>query len=370
MNKSKIAIIGIGKLGLCLALNLERKGYHILGVDVNEHYLQQIDNKSLQSSEPMVMELLKNSQNLTTTTQLNNLIAYEPHCIFVVVSTPSLSNGKYDHSIIESLVKQLLALPKPTHTTHFVINSTVMPGYTATVAQRLNPHNYEVIYNPEFIAQGRIIRDQLQPDQVLIGADRETAAQAVADVYRTLCENEPTYCIMSPISAEICKIATNCFLTTKISFANSIGDLALTVNAEPDKILAAIGADRRVGPQYLRYGFGYGGPCLPRDNRALGVFAEEAGMELLLSTTTDEVNRRHLDFQVQQYLQQHPVTETIIFNTVTYNALTPSIIESQQLALAVRLATAGRKVLVRDAAEVIKKVKVLYGDLMQYEVIC
>jgi len=364
-----IGIIGIGKLGLCFALNLERTGYRVMGTDINETYVELVNDKKLISYEPQVEEYLKASKHFTASTQLSDILHSDCEFIFIVVATPSLPNGKYNHQQVEAVLSELMAFGKAEKQRHLVLMCTTMPGYSDTMAERLAPYNYTVSYNPEFIAQGSIMRDQQEPDQVLIGEPNPEVGQKLEDIYRNMCLNEPTFCRMSRLSAEICKIATNCFLTTKISFANSIGDLATKVGAEPDKILSAIGADKRIGGRYLKYGFGFGGPCFPRDNRALGVFAEESGYELLISKATDEVNSRHLDFQVQQWLCAYPKEEQIVFDHITYKKGSTMIEESQQLALAVKLAQAGRKVKVQGPQVVMEEVKGIYGDLLEYEIV-
>jgi nucleotide sugar dehydrogenase len=226
-----------------------------------------------------------------------------------------------------------------------------------------------VSYNPEFIAQGNIINDQLHCDHVLIGEAEKESGDLLESIYKKFCLDNPVFCRMSRLSAEICKIATNCFLTTKISFANSVGDLALKAGAEPEKILAAIGADNRIGADYLKYGFGYGGPCFPRDNRALNLYAKQLAYPLLIGEATDEVNRRHLLFQIEKYLSSYPDGEPIVFEGIAYKKGTTIIDESQQLALAVQLAAKGKKVHIKESGVVIEALKTLYGDLFQYEAI-
>jgi UDPglucose 6-dehydrogenase len=366
--KAHIGVIGIGKLGLCFALNLERAGYQVTGLDVDAAYVAKLNAKTLHSPEPQVGELLGQAQSFHATTDWNRLFSPDISLYFIVVATPSLSEGGYDHSQVDAVVAEFEKRGKAAETRHLVVMCTTMPGYCDAIAPRLAALNYELSYNPEFIAQGTIVRDQQYPDQVLIGEASPQAGDAIQSVYEKMCRNQPTFCRMSRISAEIAKLATNCFLTTKISFANSIGDLALQVGAEPHKILAAIGADKRIGLRYLNYGFGYGGPCFPRDNRALALFGKQAGMEVLLSQATDEVNRRHLDFQFQQYCMHHPPEETIVFQSVTYKPGTPILEESQQLALALRLAQAGRKVRIVDMQPVISALQILYGDLFEYQI--
>ncbi|NQX97511.1 MAG: UDP-glucose/GDP-mannose dehydrogenase family protein [Flavobacteriales bacterium] len=365
----KIGVIGIGKLGICLALNLERKGYAVTGVDNNSQYVDIVNNKQLTSSEPGVVEYLSTSKNFVASTQLDNVLIDDIKLIFIVVDTPSVSDGGYDHSQIETIANQIIANGKSIEEKHLVINCTTMPGYCDTLAEKLKPYNYTVSYNPEFIAQGSILKDQVSPDQVLIGEDSGIAAELIEKVYANLCDNTPQICRMSRVSAEITKLATNCFLTTKISFANAVGDLAIKVGAEPDKILNAIGADKRIGHAYLKYGFGYGGPCFPRDNRAFGRYGRDNNLTMLLSEATDAVNQEHLTFQFNQYLNQYQPNETILFDSVTYKKGTTIIEEAQQLALAIKLAEAGRSVLIKESIEVVELLEKQYPDMFIYKVV-
>jgi UDPglucose 6-dehydrogenase len=362
-----IGVIGIGKLGICFALSAERKNYRVFGVDVSQSYVDQINNKSLVSNEPSVTEYLQQAKNFEASTKLKDLVREDLTLLFVFVATPSLPDGSYDHSQIEKISDELITFEKRAQTVHLVIGCTTMPKYCDKLAEKLAPYNYTVSYNPEFIAQGNIIKDQQYPDQVLIGEANEEAGDKIQTLYTALCENSPTFCRMDRTSAEICKIATNCFLTTKISFANSIGDLAIQTGADKDKILAAIGADSRIGSKYLKYGFGFGGPCFPRDNRALGKFAAENNYQLLISEATDEVNKRHLAFQLEQYLNEYPEGATITFDGISYKKGSNLLDESQQLALALALKKQKRIILIREQKEVIASLEKLYPNLFIFE---
>lgn len=361
-----IGVIGIGKLGLCFALNLDHAGFEVTALDKDAEYVAQVNDRTLKSNEPQVEEMLANAGNVYATTDVQEFLETGVHLIFVVVATPSLPDGSYDHSQVDAIAERL-ETAAPGRPLHLVIMCTTMPGYCDQLAERLAPLGISISYNPEFIAQGTVVRDQQYPDQILIGEANVEAGNAIEAVYHRVCKNTPVYCRMSRLSAEIAKIATNCFLTTKISFANSIGDLATRVGAEPEKILSAIGADQRIGPRYLRYGFGYGGPCFPRDNRALGIYGDQQGYPVKISEATDAVNQQHLEFQFQQYLSLYGPEQEILFDQVTYKPGTTILEESQQLALAVKLAQAGRKVRVREQAAVVEELKRLYGDLFQYQ---
>tara|TARA_R110002110_G_scaffold129820_1_gene309956 strand:+ start:5509 stop:6594 length:1086 start_codon:yes stop_codon:yes gene_type:complete len=360
--ENKISIFGVGRLGLCFALNLERKGFDILGVDISEDYVELLNSKSLNSSEEGVDDLLSSCTNFKATTDTLSGLKHS-NILFALVATPSLPNGKYDHTQLVRLVDELKSHGRQEETKELAIGCTVMPGFCDQLQTELEEYNYNVSYNPEFIAQGTVIRDQLYPDMVLIGSRNDVSADKIRKVYERLVENKPTYATMAPISAEICKIALNCFITTKIAFTNMVGDLATKVGGEPQSILDAIGADQRVGSKCTRYGYGYGGPCFPRDNRALGVYAKEQDCSIHISDATDECNANHLKFMVDNF-----EGDEIKFTCVTYKPESTILEESQQLAYAVALANKGVTVTISERPEVMKELKKLYGGLFNYAV--
>lgn len=363
----KIAVLGVGRLGLCFSLNLEQAGYEVCGVDISDKYVKSLNDRTFISPEPEVSALLGKSKNFSATTHIAEVLKDDCKLLFIMVATPSKQDGSYDHSQIDRIAGTLINFGRRDERIDIVIGCTVMPGYCSQLAETLRPYNYTVSYNPEFIAQGSIIRDQLYADQVLIGEADETIGDAIEGIYKKLCRSSPTICRMDPLSAEICKLATNCYLTMKISFANSIGDMAKTAGADEQKILAAIGADSRIGSKYLSYGFGFGGPCFPRDNRALLLAAKKLNMELPLSEATDKINKAHLQFQLNHYLNNTDPAQKIVFDSVAYKKGTTILEESQQLALAIQLAKAGRIVHIKENSIVITQLKQLYGSLFSYE---
>ena len=364
-----ISIIGVGRLGLCFALTLEKAGYNVVGVDVREEYVESLNNKTFTSPEPSVDEYLRECKNFTATTSLEAALSHA-RVIYTVVATPSLPSGRYNHQQIDDLVDALRDLGPQQTQKHLVICCTTMPGYTDTVAERLQDYNYVVSYNPEFIAQGSIIRDQEKPDMVLIGEANEECGNELETHYHRMTSNNPQISRMSPLSAEITKLSVNCFCTTKIAFANMIGDIAIQTGAEPDKILNAIGSDSRIGPKNLRYGFGYGGPCFPRDNRAIGIFAKDVNLPALISEATDEMNRQHLQYQISTFVEHDDPNAVYVFSNdlgyepqanevpvapITYKAGTNILEESQQMAFAYGIADKGFHVKIVDTEEVISR---------------
>ncbi len=203
----------------------------------------------------------------------------------------------------------------------------------------------------------------IEPDMVLIGGDGD-ANDKLAKHYRNFLTNDAPIHMMSRIEAEITKISLNCFLTTKIAFANSIGDIVNRVGGNPQTVLKAIGSDTRVGHKFLRWGHGFGGPCLPRDNRALCHFADSIGFKHRIGETTDFVNKLHIDELINYLINLNVENKPFYFDSIVYKKGTMLLEESQQLLLARKLAERGYKVIVHDIPEVLK---MLSADTLLFE---
>ena len=351
MNK-KVSIIGIGKLGICFGLNLKKAGWEVIGIDNNQEYVKQLNLGTFKSDEEGVNDYLQNYPLDLYSTDIEKAI--ESDIIFIVVPTPSTPDHKYDHSYIEKIKNQLISLGLQKSRKDLIINCTTFPGYCDQLQKELEELNYKVSYNPEFIAQGTIIRDQLYCDNVLIGEHDVEAGNKICEVYKTFVLSEPIYNRMSRTEAEITKLSVNCFLTTKISFANMIGDIASRYDCSGKKILAAIGTDSRIGTKYLMPGFGYGGPCFPRDNRALAKCAEDVGISAEISKATDRMNKLHLEYQIDDTIRKYnKQTDFIEIEYLTYKKESVSLEESQQLEYAKRLNELGYKLKINDKRQAV-----------------
>jgi nucleotide sugar dehydrogenase len=226
---------------------------------------------------------------------------------------------------------------------------------------------YVVSYNTEWVAQSSILYNQSYPDLVVIGEGDRVAGDKLDAVYDRICSNKPPHHRMDRLSAEITKVSLNCFMTAKITMANLIGDVAVASGVDPAPILKAIGGDRRVGDKFFSYGFGYGGPCFPRDNKAIIHYCSKVGVDPLLHQSISAYNNKHLDFQVQQFIKANPdKNKPVIFDSVTYKRGVTIIEESQQLLYAVAIARLGYKVIVKEHPEVIRQVSEVYGNLFCY----
>ena len=360
-----ISVIGIGRIGLCFSLTLERGGYNVLGVDIVEDYIKKINSKKLISPEPNVEQYLRESKNMAATIDLKRAIEFS-NIIFVTLRTKSLPSGKYDHYQIENLLDSLIQLGRQIIQKDLIICSNVCPGYSNEIQNRLKDFNYVVSFNPEWVAQGSILINQEYPDLVVIGEDNKNSGDKIEKIYKNICSNVPSVHRMDRLSAEITKVGLNCFLTAKITYANMLGEIAIQSGVDPNPILEAIGGDSRINTKYFKYGFGYGGPCFPRDTRALVYYGNKIGIDPIMIRAIMEINKNHLDFQVEEFMKNNDKSEPVIIDSVTYKKGTIIIEESQQLLFVVKLALNGYEVIINEHSDVIDQIKKEYGDLFKY----
>jgi nucleotide sugar dehydrogenase len=360
-----LSVIGIGRLGLCFCLTLERAGYKVVGHDILEEYVDKINNRDFFSHEPGVNEMLARAKNFLATSDISAAVKHA-NIIFVTVASFSEPDGRYDVSQVDSVVNSLISLGKQKNRKHLVVCTNVNPGYSDTVYERLADFNWDVSFNPETIAQGTILKNQSEPDCVYIGSDTPELASQIEAVYTRACDNSPSIHCMDRLSAELTKVSLNCYLTCKISFANMVGDLALKIGADPAKVLEAVGSDSRINNKFFRYGFGWGGPCFPRDTRAMIRLAENNEMPHDLCVASNTINEKHLDFQVETFLQTgQKKYET---DSVTYKKGTVILEESQQLKYAEALAKNGIEVDIVESEAVVKELENSHPDLFNLKV--
>jgi UDPglucose 6-dehydrogenase len=344
-----IGIIGPGRLGICFALLLEKIGHSVVVSDIRKSYVDSINNKNIESNEPQVKELLNASTKLKAVYK-NSQVIEQCDLIFAIVSTPSTPSGRYNVSSLEEIVQEF-ASRKDVKGKTLIITSTTNPGDCEKFQSHLKDAGVNLLYNPEFIAQGSIITDIQTADMVLIGGTDQQSINAVILLYSELQSKNPNIHCMSLTAAEVVKIAINCYLTTKISYANIVGQVLVSSGLENEMkaVLSAIGNDTRIGTKYLNFGHGFGGPCLPRDNRSFGNYATSLGIEFNLGNQIDEFNKSHLGFLKQYYINKNVNNLPFYFKYVSYKESTDIFDESQQLALCKELLKDGFLVYIEDS---------------------
>jgi len=372
----KVSVIGLGKLGSCLAVCLASKGYGTIGLDVNKDMVDAINAGKAPVMEPRLQELLTASKGKLTATSSFEEIIDNSDITFLVTPTPSEPDGHFSDRFLKSALESLAtALKKSSKEYHlFVITSTVSPGNTDETliplieqcsGRRVN-EGFGICYSPEFIALGSVINDFLNPDLVLIGESDPRAGDQLTSIYHVVCENKPHIARMSIISAEIMKISLNSYITMKISFANSLANICEMIpGADIDAISRALGADKRISPYYIRGGPAYGGPCFPRDNKAFINFASKFGHKARLAETTDEVNQFQVQHLTDLVLEHLPEDRKVSVLGLAYKLNTPVIEESASIKTIQGLLGKGVKITVYDplAAD---NTRVVLGDSIDY----
>ena len=349
----KIGLIGAGRLGICLALLIEKVGYSVIASDVREDYIKDIRQGVIGTTEPDVHDLLWSSKNIEFTTD-NDKVILESDIIFTLVATPSLDDGSYDVSNVDDVVSDFQRLGwKPKDSLigkSLVVGCTTKPGDCDIFQEKLSEVGVDVFYNPEFIAQGSIIKDLQNADMVLIGGYGHHIPVLEKIYYGIQGEPYPYIHNMSTKAAELTKIAVNCFLTTKVSYANQVGQVMIKdgMESEVDIVLNAIGSDSRIGTKYLGFGFGFGGPCFPRDNRAFAAYAQAVGVNHAIGETTDNFNNEHSNFLRDYYVNKNLEELPFCFKYLTYKAGIDILTESRPYDLALALLEEGYKVYCLD----------------------
>jgi UDPglucose 6-dehydrogenase len=291
-------------------------------VDVNAARIAAWNSDSLPIFEPGLDEVVKRARgrNLFFSTDIECGIR-DADIIFVSVNTPTKTFGEgagraADLQYWEKTARQILA-----HSggDKVVVEKSTLPVRTAQAMDRILNSNarglrFEVVSNPEFLAEGTAIQDLLQPDRVLIGSHETPsgvrAREAVADLYASWVPRERI--IQSNIwSAELSKLTANAFLAQRISSINSISALCEVTEADVDEVAYAIGTDSRIGPRFLRASVGFGGSCFHKDILNLVYIAESYGLHEVARYWESVV--RMNDWQENRFVRRMLAS---MFNTV------------------------------------------------------
>ncbi|HEU0210223.1 MAG TPA: nucleotide sugar dehydrogenase [Candidatus Udaeobacter sp.] len=353
-----IAVIGLGKLGGSMAGCLASRGFNVIGVDVSQKAVDALNAGRAPAQETGLDELIGNNRKRVRATMSHEEAILSTDLSFVIVPTPSDTRGafslQYAAYAFEAIGK---ALAKRDRYHTVVLTSTVLPGSTRygllpileEFSGKKCGKDFGLCYSPEFIALGTVIRDYLNPDFFLIGEFDERSGTAVESVNSRVAINNASSKRMSIENAELAKISLNSYVTLKISYANMLADICERIpGGDVDVVSDAIGMDKRIGRRYLTGGFGYGGPCFPRDNLALDFLGQQLSASTHLLQVNDEYNRtispRFVD-KLEPYLHDR---STVAVLGLAYKPQSHVIEESPGIYLCRTLAGRGLRVLGYD----------------------
>lgn len=345
----KIGIIGVGKLGLVYALSFERNNCMVWASSYKCDYVENLQQKKTDSVEPGVADMLRNSKNIVFTVDNHHVI---DNCdvLYVMVATPSLPGGNYDVSAIDLVVEDLLQHRGDVQNKILVIGSTINPGDCSKFQQKLQDRGVHVVYSPTFAAQGTVVYDIENPIAVSFGSTNQTAIDRCLAIFKKIIPEKTQIFRLHPTTAEIMKLAANCYGTLRINYYNMIGKILLTCGLEQDIEHANAylnDVDRRKNK--LRFGFGYGGPCYPRDNRSFLHFTETIGVDNQISQLNDEMNQAHSQFLADYLDKKNTDRIPFYFPYLSYKPGVKIFEESNQLAVCKVLLSKGARVYVEPS---------------------
>ncbi len=372
----KVSVVGLGKLGLGLALCLADSGFETLGVDVNENVVKGINAGETPIIEPQYQELIKKLGNQFRATLSHAEAIEKTDITFILVATPSIGDGRFSNRFVKSALKSLAeAFGESNKKNHlFVISSTVVPGSTDKTfiplieqfSGKKYKKDFDVCFDPDFVALGSVIKDFKNPDLVIIGESSPEAGARIEALHRKMCENEPVMARMSIISGEVAKVSLNAYITMKISFANTVANLCERIEGtDVDAITSAIGQDKRISPYYFRGGLSFGGTCFPRDTKAFMTISRQYGLDPVLLSAVEDVNveqNRHLAKLVETHLGAEKKVSIL---GLAFKDKTPVIEESPAIRLVQELVIDDVFVTVFDPLA-INDTQVLFGDEINY----
>jgi UDPglucose 6-dehydrogenase len=293
---SRIAVFGAGYVGLVSGACFAHLGHEVVVRDVVRERIDILRAGGLPLHEPGLAELIARNRGRLHFTLDAAQALDGAEFAFVAVGTPPTYSGDADLSAVLTVLEEI---PAGTETT-LVMKSTVPVGTGEKLRRALDARGLEsvaYVANPEFLSEGTAVHDFLHPDRVVIGAFRGEDAERVAALYAPL---DTTILTTDVASAEMIKLASNAFLTTRISFINEIANVCELVGADVVDVARGIGLDHRLGPHFLRAGVGWGGSCFGKDVAALKQLAGNSGYHFQLLSAVIEVN----DLQKRRVVQK------------------------------------------------------------------
>ena len=372
----KIAVVGLGFVGLSLTSVLSAKGYDIIGIDIDEQKCDKISNGISPFFEPELEKTLRNG--LKKKLKISNDFSLITNCdfIFVTVGTPQNTNGSIDLSIIKKAISSIgqnisQSKKKPI----IFIKSTVIPGTIKKIilpilekkSNKKAGKDFGLISNPEFLQESSAIKDTKFPHVVVLGNTDNKFVDKAKKLFLKLHPNVPII-ITNHQTAEMIKYANNSFLATKISFINQLSNICQKIpGANIDDIGKTIGLDPRIGKLFLNAGPGYGGSCLPKDMKALINFANITGVNPLLLNAVEEVNTKQLEkiIQITKEKYGNLASKKITILGTAFKPNTDDIRDSIAIELIKKLLKQKAKITIHDP-KAIKNTREIFKEKISY----
>jgi len=372
----KIAVIGLGFVGLSLTSVLASKGNNVIGIDVDVEKCKKIRSGIAPFFEPDLEKMLRIGLKKKLTISDDFSLIKDCDMIFVAVGTPQKSNGAIELSMIKKAVTSVgRILAKSKKSPIVLIKSTVIPGTMQNVilpilekrSGKKAGKEFGLISNPEFLQESSAIRNTKFPHVIVLGGYQTKFMKKAKSFFSKLHPNVPII-ITNHQTAEMIKYANNSFLATKISFINQLANLCQNVpGANIDDIAKTIGFDPRIGKSFLNAGPGYGGSCLPKDMKALINFAGGIGIKPTLLNAVEKTNQKQMEYIIQliEKILGKITSKRITILGTAFKPNTDDIRDSTAIELIKKLLKKKAHITVHDP-KAIKNTKKVFGGKIDY----
>jgi UDPglucose 6-dehydrogenase len=291
---SNICVIGTGYVGLVTGTCFADLGNNVRCLDIDPERIDKLQQNIMPIYEPGLEQLVSQNVKAGRLSFTTDYVAAlkDVQIAFIAVGTPSGVDGEADLQYVRTVAE---AIADIVDTPIIIVNKSTVPVGTGDwVADVINkrragkPLDYHVVSNPEFLREGSAINDFMSPDRVVLGSLERSAAEKVSVLYATL---RCPILITDLRTAEMIKYASNAFLATKISFINEMSNICEELGADVTQVARGMGLDKRIGPEFLDAGLGWGGSCFPKDVKALAHMAVLHGTHPQLLQAVMDINR-------------------------------------------------------------------------------
>jgi UDPglucose 6-dehydrogenase len=288
----KVGVIGTGHVGLVACVAFAEMGHEVTGVDVDHERIEQLKRGIPPFYEPGLEDMLQRytgTEALSFSSDVADAVR-DGEIVFVSVGTPSRASGEANLLAVERVAREVARHADSAANGRLVlVQKSTVPAGTATrvkralrLANRNAAARVDVASNPEFLREGQAIRDSLEPDRILVGAESVHAFEVFRRLYQPLIDKGYTYIETDVATAELAKHASNAFLALKISYINALARICEVAGADVTRVADIMGSDPRIGRAFLNAGMGYGGFCFPKDLQAFERLSDSLGYDFPL----------------------------------------------------------------------------------------